>query len=95
MIGSKLQGVTWNLHNVAIPLAPVNSVDRTEQVGLYYQIKSDRDRADLRMTVAFYRMKDGATTDSAALEVSADQSVRRGVNEIAPELDVSRLDKGS
>jgi hypothetical protein len=95
VLGAEAQGVTWNLHNVAIPLAPTGAVDRKAPVSLYYQIRSDVARADLRTTVAVYRVEDGVAKDSAALQVAYDQTVQRGINEVAPTLDVSRLDKGS
>ncbi len=94
VLGFEVQGVTWNLHNVAIPLAPTGAVSRVAPVSLYYQIRSAATRADLRTTVALYRVEDGVAKDSAALQVSFDQAVQRGINEVAPTLDVSRLDRG-
>jgi hypothetical protein len=91
VIGAEAQGVTWNLHNVAIPLAPVNAVDRSKPVALYYQIRSETTHADLKGTVVLY--KQGGS--EPALEVTFEQAVRAGINEVAPTLDVSRLDKGS
>jgi hypothetical protein len=87
--------VTWNFHNVEIPLAPTTVLDRKMPVSLYYQIKSDVARADLRTTAALYKAEDGVARDSAALQVTYDQAVHDGINEVAPVLDVSRLDKGS
>ena len=95
VVGAEAQGLAWNFHNVAIPLAPVNAVDRKAIVSLYYQIKSDEGRADLRTTVALYRVQGGVARDTAALQVTYDQAVRSGINEVAPTLDVSRLTQGS
>lgn len=95
VLGAEVQGLIWSLHNVEIPLAPVNAVDRTTVVSLYYQIKSDEPRSGLRTTVALYKVEDGVAKDSAALQVSYDQGVRSGINEVAPTLDVSRLDNGT
>jgi hypothetical protein len=97
VLGAEVQGLTWNLHNVAIPLAPTSVLDRTATVFLYYQIKSTATRSDLRTTVALYRVKEGVSidADTAALQVGFEQAVNDGVNEVAPTLDVSRLDKGA
>jgi hypothetical protein len=95
VLGAESQGVVWNFHNVEIPLAPTTVLDRKVPVSLYYQIKSDVARADLRTTAALYRVVDGVARDSAALQMTYDQAVHEGINEVAPTLDVSRLDKGS
>jgi hypothetical protein len=95
VLGSEGQGVTWNLHNVAIPLAPTGSLDRHSTVSLYYQIRSAAERSALRTLVALYRTDGGVTRDSAAFQVSFDQQVSRGINEVAPTLDVSQLDRGT
>ncbi len=95
VLGAESQGVVWNFHNVAIPLAPTTVLDRKHPVALYYQIKSDAARADLRTTAALYRVEDGVARDSAALQVTYDQAVHEGINEVAPTLDLSRLEKGS
>jgi hypothetical protein len=95
VLGAEAQGLIWNFHNVEIPLAPTAVLDRKLSVSLYYQIKSDVARADLRTTAALYKVEDGVAKDSAALQVTYDQAVREGINEVAPQLDVSRLDRGS
>jgi hypothetical protein len=96
VLGAETQGLVWNLHNVAIPLAPTSVLDRSATVSLYYQIKSESARSDLRTTVALYKgWALPADADTAALQVAFDQAVNSGVNEVAPTLDVSRLDKGS
>jgi hypothetical protein len=94
VLGAETEGIRWSLHNVDIPLAPTGSLDRKAVISLYYQIRSESARSDLRTTVALYKLDDGAVRDSAALQVSFEQVVRRGVNEVAPTLDVSRLDTG-
>jgi hypothetical protein len=95
VLGQEGQGLLWSDHNTDILLAPLNAVDRTHPVSLYYQIQSDRPGPALRTTVALYRIADGVARDTAALQVAFDQAVRSGVNEVAPTLDVSRLEKGS
>jgi hypothetical protein len=95
VLGAEAQGVTWNFHNVEIPLAPTNAVDRKAIVSLYYQIRSTEPRAGLRTVLAIYRVDGGVVRDSAAFQVTYDQVVREGINEIAPSLDVSRLDRGT
>jgi len=95
VLGAESQHIVWSLHNVAIPLAPTNTLDRHEPASLYYQVRSDSARDDLQATVALYRVKDGVVADSAALQVSFAQPLREGINEIAPSLDLSRLDTGS
>jgi hypothetical protein len=95
VLGSKAQGLTWTWHNTPIPLAPTGAVDPRAPVSLYYQIRSDQEQSGLRTSVAMYRAS-GATSDSLpALQVQYDQALHRGINEIAPELDVSRLAKGA
>ena len=94
VLGAETEGLKWNLHNVEIPLAPVSVLDRKAAISLYYQIKSESARSDLRTTVSLYKLNDGEVRDSAALQVSFEQVVQRGVNEVAPTLDVSHLDKG-
>ena len=93
VLGVEEQGITWSFHNVAIPLAPVQVLDRKNPISLYYQIKSDAVRGDLRTTVSLFGGK-GTSPDSAALQVSFEQAVQRGVNEIAPTIDVSHLNTG-
>jgi hypothetical protein len=95
VIGSTSQGVAWQFHNAEVSLAPTNAVDRMHPLTLYYQVRSDSAHEDLRTTVAIYRVDRGTPHDSAALTVSFSQPLARGINELAPELDASRLDKGS
>lgn len=95
VLGQDGQGLVWANHNTEILLAPLNAVDRHLSVSLYYQIRSVEAHQGLRTAVAFYRIENGVARDSAALQVGFDQAVRPGVNEVAPTLDVSRLDKGS
>lgn len=95
VIGSDAQGIAWKLHEVAIPLAPDNAVDRKAPVSLYFQIKSGEVHPDLRATVALYKVERDVARDTAALQVSYHQEVRAGVTEVAPALDVSRLAPGS
>lgn len=95
VVGSEGQGLTWNFHNVEIPLAPTSVLDRKATVPLYYQVKSANARSDLRTTVALYKVEKGIAADTAALQVGFEQAVNAGVNEVAPSLDLSRLDAGS
>ena len=95
VLGQEGQGLTWNYHNTAIPLAPLNAVDRKHPVSLYYQIRSDQPRAAAHITVALYHVENGVARDSAALRVGFEQALRTGITEVAPSLDVSRLDHGS
>ena len=95
VLGAEAQGLVWMLHNVEIPLAPTTVLGRTTPVALYYQIKSAAARSDLRTTVALFRVEGGVARDTAAFQVGYEQAVNRGVNEVAPALDVSRLDKGA
>lgn len=95
VLGQEGQGIVWANHNAEILLAPLNAVDRHQPVSLYYQIRSDEARQGVRTTVALYRIEDGVARDTAALQVGFDQAIQSGVNEVAPMLDVSRLDMGS
>lgn len=95
VLGQGGQGVAWTNHNVSIPLAPLNAVDRALPVSLYYQIRSTTARAGLRTTVALYRMDGTVARDTAAMQLGYEQSVQSGINEVAPTIDVSRLEKGA
>jgi hypothetical protein len=95
VLGQEGQGLVWAYHNVNILLAPLNAVDRKLPVSLYYQIHSEDARQGVRTTVALYRVVDAVARDTAALQVGFDQAIQAGVNEVAPTLDVSRLEKGS
>ncbi len=95
VLGQEGQGLTWVYHNVNILLAPLNAVDRKLPVSLYYQIHSNDARQGVRTTVALYRVVAGVARDTADLQVGFDQAIQAGVNEVAPTLDVSRLEKGS
>lgn len=94
VLGAEAQGLIWNLHNVEIPLAPTSVLDRKATMALYYQIRSAASRSDLRTTVALFKVEHGVARDTAALQVAYDQAVNAGVNEVAPTIDVSRLDTG-
>jgi hypothetical protein len=94
VLGAEAQGLTWNLHNVEIPLAPTNVLDRKTAVALYYQVRSTAARSDLRTIVALFKVEGGVVRDTAVLQVAYEQAVNSGINEVAPLLDVSRLDKG-
>ncbi len=95
VLGQDGQGIVWANHNAPVPLAPLNAVDHAQPVSLYYQIHSAEARSGMRTTVALYRVEHGVARDTAALQVGFDQAVQAGVNEVAPTLDVSRLDKGN
>jgi hypothetical protein len=95
VLGQEGQGIVWANHNEQVPLAPLNAVDRGQPVSLYYQIHSAEARPGMRTTVALYRVEQGVPRDSASLQVGFDQAVQAGVNEVAPTLDVSRLEKGN
>ncbi|HEY4099959.1 MAG TPA: hypothetical protein VGM20_03685 [Gemmatimonadales bacterium] len=95
VFGSSAQGLSWRLHGEPIPLAPTNAVDRRDTVSMYYQIRSETQRDGLRTTVALYPIRDGVVSDSAALQVTFDQAVHSGINEVAPIVDLSNLDRGS
>ena len=95
VFGQEGQGVVWSNHNVTIDLSPLDAVDRTKPVLLYYQIRSDQARSALQTTIALYGIAAGTASDSAVLSVTFEQDLRPGINEIAPSLDVSRLGKGS
>jgi hypothetical protein len=95
VLGQDGQGIVWANHNEQVPLAPLNAVDRAQPVSLYYQIRSTEARSGMRTTVALYRVEQGVAHDTAALQVGFDQVVQPGVNEVAPTLDVSRLEKGN
>jgi hypothetical protein len=95
VLGVENEGLSWNLHSVDIPLAPTGAVNRKVPVSLYYQVKAAAARADLQTTVALFRMTDGVAADTAALQVAFEQAVREGINEVAPTVDLSRLDKGA
>lgn len=95
VLGDAGQGLAWKAGGDAVPLAPLNAVDRTRPVSLYYQLESDRPRPALTATVLLYRVDDGVARDSAALRVSAAQQVVAGVNAVARTLDLSRLEHGS
>ena len=96
VLGQEGQGLTWNYHNIALLLAPLNAVDRKHPVSLYYQVRSDRALAVSHATVALYPVQNGAVTaEQPALQVGFDQALRAGINEFAPVLDVSRLAHGS
>ena len=95
VLGQEGQGILWRNHNVDIPLAPLNAVNRHEPVSLYYQVRSQDDSPATRTTVALYRVENGIASDTASLEVGFAEPLHAGINEVAPTLDVSRLDKGN
>ncbi len=95
VIGAASQGLVWDNHGAKITLAPLDAVNRTEPLSLYYQIRSDVARPKATTTVALYRIQDGHVTDSAALQVVLESPLPAGISETAPLVDVSRLPKGS
>lgn len=95
VLGQDGQGVIWSNHNANVLLAPLNAVDHLKPVSLYYQIRSASERSGLRTTVALYKMENGIARDTAAMQLGFEQAVRAGINEVAPVMDVSRLEKGS
>jgi hypothetical protein len=95
VIGAAAQGLTWQFHNEPVPLAPVGAVGRAEPMSLYFQIRSDVRHSDLRATVAIYHVTGNAADSAAALQVGFAQELRAGINEIAPEVDLSHLDRGN
>ena len=94
-LGSESEGLTWNSHGAAVALSPLDAADRKEPIQLYYQVKSATDRPQLKTTIALYRVDDAKPSTEPALQVSYTDGVHEGLNEVAPSLDVSRLDKGS
>jgi hypothetical protein len=95
VLGQEDQGILWKNHNVDVPLAPLNAVDRRQPVSLYYQVRTAEAHAALQTTVALFLMENGVARDSAALQVGFNQPLREGINEVAPTLDLTRLDKGN
>ncbi|HEY3933033.1 MAG TPA: hypothetical protein VGL65_00275 [Gemmatimonadales bacterium] len=97
VMGQEGQGIVWSNHNVEIPLAPLNAVDRTHPAALYFQVRKDGGPRSVRATVALYRTTAPQVTaaDSAVLQVSFDQAIHDGINEVAPSLDLSQLARGA
>jgi hypothetical protein len=95
VLGDSGQGLQWQDGATTVPLAPLNAVNRTRPVSLFYQVRSDRDRAGMQATVLLYQVDNGVARDSASLRVAAGAPVRSGINEVARTIDLSRLDHGS
>jgi hypothetical protein len=95
VLGQADQGILWKNHSVDVPLAPLNAVDRRKPVSLYYQVRSTGAHAAVQTTVALLPTENGMILDSAALQVGFVQALTPGINEAAPTLDLSRLDKGT
>jgi hypothetical protein len=94
VIGTGGETMTWQLRGEPIPLAPDGAVDRKVPMSLYFQIRSDAQRSDLRATVALYRVGGSSRDTLPALQVGFAQQLRAGINEIAPQIDLSQLDRG-
>ncbi len=95
VIGAASQGLVWDNHGAKITLAPLDAVNRTEPMSLYYQIRSTVARPQATTNLALYRIRDGRVADSAALQVVLESPLPAGISETAPLVDVSRLPKGS
>ena len=95
VLGAESEGLVWNNRGAPIALAPLDAVDRKETVQLYYQVKSRIERPQLKTTIALYRLDDPKRATEPVLQVTYADGVHEGLNEIAPTLDVSRLEKGS
>ncbi|HEY4099956.1 MAG TPA: hypothetical protein VGM20_03670 [Gemmatimonadales bacterium] len=94
VIGTGGETMTWQLRGEPIPLAPDGAVDRKVPMSLYFQIRSDAPRPDLRATVALYRVGGSSRDTLPALQVGFAQQLRAGIDEIAPQIDLSQLDRG-
>jgi hypothetical protein len=95
VLGDSGQGLVWNDRGLAVPLAPLNAVNRARPVSLFFQVQSDRDRATMQATVLLYQVDNGVARDSASLRVAAGEPIRAGINDVARTIDLSRLDHGS
>ena len=95
VIGAASQRLVWDNHGAKITLAPLDAVNHSEPLSLYYQIRSDVARPKATTNVALYRIQDGRVADSAALQVVLASPLPAGISEAAPLVDVSRLPRGS
>lgn len=94
VLGSASQGLTWEIGGRHIALAPQGVVLQNELVQLYYQVKSEVDRASVRTKVTVFPEGADRVTATPAMQIAFDTPVRSGLNEIERELSMSRLVAG-
>ncbi len=94
VLGMASQGLVWETGGRKIVLAPQGVVARNEPVQLYYQVKSDGDRAGTRTRVSVFPEGADRATAKPAMQIAFDSPMRRGLNEVERELGVAKLTSG-
>ncbi len=95
VLGDNIEGLPWSYAGRSIFVAPLGHVTRGEAVQLFYQVRSDRDRPRLRITVVLHRIDGDAPEESAAFQLGFETKAESGVTDNAQLLDLSRLEPGS
>ena len=94
VLGMASQGLAWQAGQRRVVLAPQDMVARNEPVQLYYQVKSDIDRVNVRTTLRLFAEGADRATTKPAMQIAFDTPIRRGLNEIGRELSVAQLASG-
>ena len=97
VLGAESQGFRWDRDGQSVVLAaPLVAMSLKEAIHLYYQVKSDVARKDIRTTIAFTRTDQGPTAQATpAMQFAFTADLRAGFGEVERGLDVSRLQSGS
>jgi hypothetical protein len=93
VIGAASESLRWTTPKGEVALAPFNSVNRSDTMQIYYQVRSNVS-AQVHIVVAVYQSKNPRRSTAAALQLSYLSSIRPGIAEAASTFDVSRLSKG-
>lgn len=95
VLGAASQKLSWQDGRAGIPLAPLQSFQRTEPMALYVQVQSAVARADgVAIEVVIARPAAPGKARKVELTVGFTRTLRAGLNELQQELDISRLDSG-
>lgn len=95
VLGDPTQNLNWRAGELAIPLAPLQGVERATPVSLYFQLRSTTARPDgVEVEVNVVRPATGSEARRVELTVRSRRALTRGLTEIRQELNVSRLEAG-
>ncbi|HEY4320754.1 MAG TPA: hypothetical protein VGM77_06180 [Gemmatimonadales bacterium] len=94
-LGTAAQQREWVIGKDTIPLLPLNHLRRTDPLEVFIQVRSAQMDTTARLTVAVYRIRDGARDQDHMLQIEQATRLSAGLTSIRRTIDPSRLNSGT
>jgi hypothetical protein len=91
-LGPPVGAATWTHRGAAIPIAATSTFSRVAPLQLFYQVRCDSGCGEIERSVA---LRPVGSTRGHALTLTTRAVLRAGINDVAQELDLTRMAVGS